>query len=434
MQPIYLLSLGLPLSDGGWPCAHPILQKADVIVGGRSQLAALQNHPAEKLLVDANIDALYQRMQALRAEGKSLAVLCSGDSLYFGLGARLAERFGASAIKALPGLSSMQAAASFLGLPWEDMRSASLHGRKNMLPLAHALMAAGPVCLLCDAAASPAFIASWMLERGCGAYDMHLLDDLRATDWGEVAPQAYAKLALEEAAAMPESEAAPVRRLVVLQPRRVMNEKSGQQSQTPLRPFGIDDSAIASDRGVFTKQPVRAAGLAALGVAADDAVWDIGAGSGAVSIEAARLAHRGQVVAIEASQDRLARLLANRRKFGAPNLEIVSGSFPQCLRGLREAQEFPRPDKIFVGGGLGGSADSARELLLRAWDELLPGGALLAHCVLLSSLELARAVLAELAGEVRIQSVQAAQSACVGKDVQLKAMNPVFLLSARKNG
>ena len=434
MHPIYLLGLGIPFSETPrFPShARSILEKADVLIGGHAQLGLLIAHPAEKLQIGADTESLYRRMAELRAQGKLLVALCSGDPLYYGLGARLAERFGPDALRVVPNLSSLQAAAAFLGLPWENMRSVSLHGRNAMLPLAHALLEASPVCLLCDAATSPTAIASWMLERGCSAYDMHLLDNLRLAPDGTVrtaTPGAHSRRTLAEAVALAEEDATPGQRIILLLPSPL---PPGSEEPPPaFRPFGVDASQLDKDRGVFTKLPARAAGLAALGIEAQDIVWDIGAGSGAVSIDAARLASRGQVFAFEANENRITHLFANRQRCRVPNMEVLPGCFPLSLK-QADGHPPPRPHKIFIGGGLGGDAHNARQVLHAAWQALLPGGRLLAHCILLSSLEAARKKLGELGGTVELQSIQAAQAVPTGEDVRFEAMNPVFLVLAQK--
>jgi precorrin-6Y C5,15-methyltransferase (decarboxylating) len=168
--------------------------------------------------------------------------------------------------------------------------------------------------------------------------------------------------------------------------------------------------------------------LACLGILPGDTVWDIGAGSGAVSIDASRLAWRGRVFAVEPKPARAAAIRVNRKRCRACTVEIVEGLFPDCLA----AASLPRPQRIFLGGGLGGASEKAEALLRSAWDQLLPGGRLAAHCVLLASLERARAVLGALAGEVAVSVVTAAESTPLAGDLRLQALNPVFLVTARK--
>lgn len=454
LLPIYVLGLGIPQKRNG-PVdllpTHPILEKADAIVGGRAQLSQLAAHPGEKLLVGKDIDGLYQRMAALRADGKLLVALCSGDPLFFGLGARLAERFGPEAIRVLPGISSLQAAAAFLGLPWENLRAVSLHGRSGMLCLARAFLEGNSVFVLCDEGTSPPEIAQWLLERGCDNFTMHVLDNLVLGLEGEPDAEAYVCLAPEEArqwrgfSDQNPGEARPKAR------QRVLVIRNGKPSANPCapaggtsekaahpgrllpgaRPFGIEDARFTKENNLLTKLPLRAAGLAALGIEPGSTVWDLGAGSGAVSIEAARLAWQGQVFAVERDEKRLACIHANRARFMALNLEIVEGTLPGCLENIRQ-DGLPAPDRIFVGGGLGADAAQAARTLELAWEALRPGGRLLAHCVLLSSLELARAVLGRLAESVQVSSLQAAEASPLAGDMQLKALNPVFLVMARK--
>lgn len=467
MHPIYVLGAGVPSWRNAEEAAPPpadkkiffppgsddLLRQADALIGGRTMLTRFANHPAEKYPVTSDVDSLYSRIDALRKDGKLAVVLCSGDPLYFGLGARLAERFGPDAVRSLPGISSLQAAAAFLGVPWEQVRSVSLHGRHNMLPLAHALLSGDNVCLLCDAANSPARIASWLLDRGCPPYRMHVLDDLRIGPDGAPSPSAYRIFDFEAASRLEEDTPARQRQRVILFLRERMhggadslslnaNDATGTLSATVSRPFGLDDASVDKEQGIITKQAVRAAGLAALGIEPEHTVWDIGAGSGAVSLEASRLACRGQVFAFEAKESRLEHIRINRRRFGALNMEIIPGEFPDCLpdnppgespNGHRqEKHPLPRPHRIFVGGGLGGIREKGESLLQEAWKVLLPGGRILIHCVLLSSLESARSGLERLAGTVHIQCIQTSSSTPVGKDIQLKAHNPVFLALAEK--
>lgn len=458
--PLYVIGLGLPVDGEGaasrrgfFPCpelaAHPVLAAAEVLVGGKAQLAAFADHPAEKLVVGADMAALYERLQANRRAGRIQVVLCNGDPLFFGLGARLAERFGPEALRVLPGTSSLQAAAAFLGLPWENVTPVSLHGRSSRLPLAHALIGTraggGPVFLLTDAANSPAAVAAFMKERGHDRYRLHLMENLHLTPEG-VRAERYTSLSVDQALSLaPEDsgEKIPRQLVMLLEPDR---PESG--GQVPGWPFGLPDASLATENNLLTKAPARAAGLAALGIEAGHTVWDLGAGSGAVSVEAARLAWRGLVVAAEAKADRIRLIEENRRRFGAANLETLHGTLPGALDVCCE--RFPRPDRIFIGGGLGGGSgkgfggepgkegaagageSDAGRILHKAWEALLPGGRLVIHCILLSTLEFVRDRLTRLGASVDVACIQASLSVPLAGDCRLQAQNPVFLVSARK--
>ena len=204
--PVYILGLGLPLQGAGQEplfaaISHPVLARADVLVGGAAQIKPFKDFTGETLLVGKDVQALYSRIKANREAGKIQVLVCSGDPLFFGLGARLAEFLGPEALRIVPAVSTLQAAAAFLGLPWETVRPVSLHGRSAMLPLAHAVIKGGPVFILPDRAHSPSAIAGWMLERGRWRYTMHILESLFQTADGAVQAARHERLSLSQARA-----------------------------------------------------------------------------------------------------------------------------------------------------------------------------------------------------------------------------------------
>lgn len=468
-QPIYVIGLGLPLSstaqptqetarpDNGTlpPHAAALVHRADVLIGGKARLADFAGHPAQKIPVTADIETLYAAIAHNRERGLLQVALCSGDPLFFGLGARLSERFGPEAVRIIPGTSALQAAAACLGLPWERLRPVSLHGRASLLPLFHALSfaqsAGTPLCLLTDASLSPHTLARVLAERGFNAWRMHILDNLHRTGDGEVRAERRTFFDAASAAStnVPPAEKGLLRTIVL-----ELDAAPGTTAAPEAGIFGIADSAFAKENNLITKAPVRAAGLAALGIAPHHVIWDLGAGSGAVAVEASRLARQGMIIAVESNPARVALIKENRQRFKAANLAVVAGTLPGCLESgahlpqgpETEARFFgqggdplpdnafplPTPDRIFIGGGLGGSEDDSEHLLRLAYAALVPGGKLLAHCVLLGSMERARRVLGVLGASVEITLIQAGNSSPLAGDLRLEALNPVFLVSAGK--
>jgi precorrin-6B methylase 1 len=120
--PLLILGLGLPARESaGAPAtyaalAHPAIPTAEVLIGGSAQLSLLPGHPAEKLLVGGDTKALYERIAANVAAGKRQVALCSGDPLFYGLGARLAAVLSPELFRVVPGLGTLQAAAACLGV------------------------------------------------------------------------------------------------------------------------------------------------------------------------------------------------------------------------------------------------------------------------------------------------------------------------------
>jgi precorrin-6Y C5,15-methyltransferase (decarboxylating) len=426
LPPLYLLGLGLEQEPADRILRHPFVETADILVGGRRQLAFFADHPAEKLVVDADIPALLAAIRKNRAQGKTQVILCGGDPLFFSLGGRLAALARDASV--LPAISSLQAAAALLGLAWERIRSVSLHGRNHWLPLAHALATGDPLFLLTDAKSTPRSVAAFLKDCGYADHRLHILGDLSLTASGTVQAGEHRALTVSEALRRRENARKPAQRVIVLVPPENPEETI----------FGLPDEDIARENNIMTKGPMRMAGLAALGVAPHHVIWDLGAGSGAVGLEAARLAWRGKVVAVEKNPVRIAHIRANRRRFRAANLEIVQGVLPGLLVGDTSGSGIfgglnDRPHRIFIGGGLGAESPDAEELLRLAWDRLLPGGRMVAHCVLVGSLHRARRILESLGGTVSASFLQAGQGRPLAGDLRFEGLSPVFLLCASKS-
>ncbi|WP_051257892.1 precorrin-6y C5,15-methyltransferase (decarboxylating) subunit CbiE [Desulfovibrio cuneatus] len=430
MPRIHILSLGLTPPQH-W-ADHPphgvanMLASAQVLVGGKAQLAPFADHPAQKITVSKSVPDVLKQMAVFQQRGLTQVVLCSGDALFFGLGASVLAWFGRTAVSVLPGVSSLQGAAALLGQPWQEWQAVSLHGRENWLPLAHAVLAGGPVAVLVDARTGLAEVNEFLQERGAAGYTLHQMEALHTTLEGRVQAEHVLRLAPEDSKPQESWQEVPCARgakprVIVLEPP-ALHSRAGQQY--PL--FGIDDALFAKEKGLITKSVIRAAGFAALRLSPHHTMWDLGGGSGAMAVEASRLVRQGCVYSVERHESRLALMRENRKRFAAVNMEIVQAILPLGLEGL------PAPHRVFIGGGLGGAENDATQLLHGVWEALAPGGWLVAHCVLLSSLERCRKVLASLGASVEITCMQVSHAEPLGTDVRLAPLPPVFLVAAQK--
>lgn len=404
LRPITILGLGLqqhsPLPESHIRTVH----KAQVLAGGRALLALFPNAPAERIQLSAQLETALMALEQRYRAGQSVVVLADGDPLFFGIGATLAQRLGRHALHILPAVSSLQEACARLALPWHNVACVSLHGRNSFHALNVALMSNKSLCLLTDTKHSPDKIARHLLDRGVDWFDAHIFESLNSPD------EQHHHLSLREVVG---SVFGPVSTLLLI----------------PCRPsrrphLGIADSDLATEGSLMTKAPVRAAALALLRIHPTHTVWDVGAGSGAVSLEASALAHEGCVMSIERDAGRALCIKENRRRFGAANLEIFTGEAPQCLHQL------PQPDRIFVGGGLNG--DAGEDILATLAKALAPQGRLVISCVLLGSLQVALNFLQQNQWPVNVSTVQASHSSPLAGDLRLNALNPVFLVSSEK--
>ena len=424
LVPVIIIGLGMPQSHGAssqqpvnapW---WPLVEQADVLVAGKQYLAHCAHLGAQKLAVTKDIEGLFATLQALHGQNKRIVMLASGDPLFFGVASKALQVFGASQCRCIPQVSSMQAAASLAGVPLQDMQPVSLHGRDGWNALGCALLQHRPLFVLCDAINSPAAIAEFCQQRGYAHSLSYVFENLCQTEFGEYASQLpVVALSLQQVQNLPAPAPHALQCMVILPEKEVACSPSL---------FGIDDDAFAKEKGLITKAPVRSVGLGLLQIAPWHTVWDIGAGSGAVSIEASRLAYNGQVFAIEQHPGRVEIIMRNRATYGAANLEIVTGS------ALTVLDDLPCPQRIFMGGGLGTNEEQGIALLQQAWERLAPQGRLVAHCVLLHSLERARHTLQALGAKVSITHMQISHSSPLGQDIRFEAANPVYLVCAIK--
>uniref|UniRef100_B8DKG6 Precorrin-6y C5,15-methyltransferase (Decarboxylating), CbiE subunit n=1 Tax=Nitratidesulfovibrio vulgaris (strain DSM 19637 / Miyazaki F) TaxID=883 RepID=B8DKG6_NITV9 len=442
--------IGCGLRGAPLPPGHAAaLDAAQVLAGGARLLESFPEHPGQRIVIGAALDAALHAMDACRARGLRVAVLADGDPLFYGIGARLAGHFGPDALRVLPAASCLQQAAARLALPWQDARCVSLHGRNDYRPLASALRRAvhqgDPVCVLTDGHNTPGAIARFLIERGVTGLRLHAFADMGSPG------ERHVTIALprdergtENHAAGRQERGEPGNRdelneldklggncTVLLVPRAAPAPSCHAASDRSALPvLGIPDHDFAVQARLITKWPVRAAGLAALRIAPGHTVWDLGAGSGAVAVEAAALARDGLVVAVERDPARVALIEENRRRFRAPNLHVVHAALPGCL------DDLPDPDRVFMGGGLSGDDHSpqADPLLDAVCRRLPPGGRLVVHCVLLGTLERVRAALARYGWPAEVACIQASEAVPLLGDLRLAALNPVFIVAATRPG
>ncbi|MFF2074296.1 precorrin-6y C5,15-methyltransferase (decarboxylating) subunit CbiE [Kitasatospora sp. NPDC058162] len=353
--PITVVGIGAD----GWPglaaASRAALQSAEVVIGGPRQLELLPRDavPAERLPWPSPLRPAVPGLLAEHA-GRRIAVLASGDPMFFGIGRTLAEVVGAERLRVLPHPSSVSYACARLGWPLEATEVVSLVGRPPAT-LALALHPGRRLLVLSADAATPATVAALLTERGFGTARLRVLEQLgddarereldgRADDW-------------------PHPPGDPLNLIAV---------ELGDGPRSSLVP-GLPDTAYASD-GQLTKRHVRAATLAALAPSPGELLWDVGGGSGSIAIEWLR-AHRDcRAVSIERDPVRAERIEHNAAALGVPRLRVVTGRAPAALA------ELPVPDAVFIGGGL-----TAPGLLDSCWAALRPGGRLVANTVTLES-------------------------------------------------
>ncbi len=401
-MPIHIIGTGQNKDDISTAALH-IIHSADVLVGTEASLAFFADHKAKTMKITTPLGPLIECIAKESAKGLSVVVLAGGDPLFYSIGNTILQNIKNKDITVCPGISSLQKAAAKIKIPWQDIHPVSLHGRKNMAPLYSALLQSKWVCVLTDGIFTPACIARSILKKSRNTHTMWVLEDLG----GE--KENMHCLPLEEVVSKE------------FHPYNLVLLKQCRPSEIPLR-LGTCDSLYLYEKQVITKAPVRAVSIAALRIEPDSIVWDIGAGSGSVGIEASTLCIRGEVWAVEKNPVRFAMLEKNIARTGALVVEAVQGKVPDCL------DQLPDPDCIFIGGGLQKNPD----ILRKVYSRLLPGGRLVVNAVLLDTLQNTRETLSALGLEYNITLVQAAQSHAIANTIAMQAANPVYIISATK--
>jgi precorrin-6Y C5,15-methyltransferase (decarboxylating) len=383
--------------------------RAQVLVGGERHLAFFPEFGGERIVLAAGLGQALDRIAEL-AEDRNVCILASGDPLFFGIGKLVIQKLGAAHVEVIPQPSSMQLAFARAGLTWDDAKVVSLHGR----PIEGAVIRiAGhaKVAILTDEERSPARIAARMLAYGETAWRAWVCENLGGA--GErVRPFTLGDLAAA-------TDIAPLNVLVLAR------TEAGWR-RPPRIPFLTEDAFARRmpKKGLITKREVRLVSLAALAIRPDSCVWDIGAGSGSVAIEAAMLAPDGQVYAIEVDPEGVAICEDNARTHGTDNVRVIAGRAPDALVGL------PAPDAVFVGGSKGSMA----LIVDAALAALSPGGRLVVNAVTLENAgETYQAMRAAgLVPEVTL--LQVSRSEPLAHYQRFEALNPIQIFAVTKPG
>ena len=357
--------------------------------------------------------SLDRALDAIGSEGGMVAVLASGDPGFFGVVRPLAERFGAENLEVHPAPSSVSLAFAALGLWWDDALVVSAHGR----PLADAAeLGAGSakVAILCSPSSPPEAVAQALLEAGDAADGLAAVCSQVGTPAERVLTGTLAQLS--------RGPFDPVSVLVRYEMCGTETDNRGtaslawdgaellQGSSTLGRPeasFGRPEADFEHRDGMITKAEVRAVVLSRLALPSRGVMWDVGAGSGSVAIEAALLQKGLRVIAIESDPASAARITTNAERFGT-DVEVVVGTAPGVLDALS------RPDRIFIGGG-------GITVLDAALDRLAPTGRAAAT---FTTWERAQAGADRLGSACRITTSRAHRH---GEVWQLEDLNPVFV-------
>ena len=409
---LVIVGIGDDGLDGLTDSSRRLIAEADLILGSPSMLRLVENLPARQVPLDQDMPtALRQVREALTARRPVL--VSGGDPLFYGVARYLCDRLGKDQFEVVPHVSSMQLAFARVKESWEDAYLSNLAGRP-LEAVVDRIRTAEKVGLFSSDEHPPARLAKALLDRGIDYFRAYVCENLGSPD------ERVTQAELEELTGM---EFDPLNVLILV---RKPNRPDRASKASRYRQFGNADDAFAQTqpkRGLITQAEVRSIALAQLDIRTSSVVWDIGAGSGSVAIEAAQLAYQGMVYAIEPEPSDVSLIEANAESFGVPNVRPVPGRAPDVLADL------PDPDAVFVGG-------TGRQVVLvlsAAYSRLAPGGRLVVNVATIDGLATAYETLKKLAGQVHVWNVAIARGIEQMDRVRFEAINPTFLLAVSKN-
>jgi len=440
MSKLHVIGIGYRPLDAR---SSDLIKNAEVILASKRLCGVFQRYAEfesvkEKIKVINKVD---ETLEFIRSSifhlPSSIVLLASGDPLFFGIGRKALEEFGPENVEIIPDLSSVQLAFARIGEPWDNAFLVSLHGgpdpeKRRRLPyeikdLPMLLERHPKIAILTDRENNPAAVAReltgdvriFVCER-LGYEDERVTEGTpeKISGMNFADPNVVVIIRETSASSFPLVGSSSATRCV----GNPSGQKDcGQAAMTEKTIFGLTEYDIAHSRGLITKDEVRAVSIHKLRLPDKGVLWDIGAGSGSVSIEVARLCPGSKIFSIEKNQDELSNIRENISSFRVSNIEVISGEAPEALKDL------PRPDRVFIGG----SSGHLSEIVGLVSSRMLKG-LIVINATTLETLSEATTSLGDHGFVVEVSEISVSRSKKIGDRLHMSALNPVFIIKGEK--
>ena len=409
-EKVHIVGIGDDGVEGMTAHARRLVEAADVLVGPESCAQLMPAGLRSRLVPASNLEELVERIEA--GASKRIVVLASGDPLFYGTARYVCSKLGKDRFEVVPHVSSMQLAFARVKESWEEAFLANLAGQsiERVIDRVRSSDTAG--LFTSDQWPAPA-VDRALLDEGIDSFQAYVCENLGSPD-ERVTQGSLAEIAKD-------SFASP--NVMILVRKARVADKPGHVG---TRLFGNPDECFLQSRpkrGLLTPSEVRSLALAELGLQTTSMMWDVGAGSGSVGLEAARIARDGVVYAIEMDPDDHSLIRENAARFGVTNLHPVLGRAPEAWLSL------PDPDAIYVGG----SGRDVAMLVEQAWERLKSGGRLVTACNSIENLAAVHALLRARSGDAAYWMVNIARGIEQLDRIRFEAINPMFLIAATKS-
>jgi precorrin-6Y C5,15-methyltransferase (decarboxylating) len=407
---IHIVGIGDDGLDGLTPHARQLIDKAEVLIGNLALLEKVSETRAQHIESGGSLEELQK--QIVNLPDVPTVMLASGDPLFYGISRFLTESFGKDRFEVVPHVSSMQLAFARVKESWDDAYLSNL-ATQPLDRVVDNIRTAERVGLFTTESIPPAVVAEALLDRRIDYFTVYVCENLGTPD--ETVTQG-------DLPSIRDQTFSAMNVMVLVRRQGAADRPSGSQRR---RLFGNPDDLFLQSRpkrGLLTPCEVRCMALAELDLTPDSVVWDVGAGSGSLAIEAAAIASSGKVYAIEMDAEDYSLMLENAKMFDVPSLVPVHGQAPTAWK------ELPDPDAIFVGG----SGRVVPDLVAAALKRLAKGGSIVVNVSSPDNLVAVQAAIdrAGLRSDVRMINIARGQYQL--ERIRFEALNPTFLVLGRK--
>ncbi|MCF6281438.1 MAG: precorrin-6y C5,15-methyltransferase (decarboxylating) subunit CbiE [Candidatus Polarisedimenticolaceae bacterium] len=410
-------------SAGMTPAALQLIQQADLLIGNDRTLRLFANEikpDTERKDLTGCLKEIPNWISFALEQEKAVVVLATGDPLCHGIGRYLIGKLGLEKCCIIPNTSILQLAFARLGLAWQEAQVCSIHGKDtgewdSEIGLEHGLYA------LLHKIRQQKLLAIFTSPENSPSRIARMLDVVSLGDQYEIA--VAERLLLPDGQLYDFMPIETVKQQQFANPNMVILRPTSAQPAEQL--FGLTDEQYQQrkpDRGLITKREVRAVSLAHLQLRRDAIVWDIGAGSGSVGMEAARLCPDGYIFAIEKNSEDAAIIRQNQQQFKLTNYRLTQAKAPEGL------EAWPAPDAIFIGG----SGGELEQLIGISMSRLKSGGRLVMNFITLENMQTAIEQLKKLNVTWQLCQLQVSHNRPILAMQRLQAETPVWIISAEK--
>lgn len=407
---VYIVGIGEDGLEGLTERARRLVLEADIVIGENHTLGLLPPGRAERVLMGADPEAAVRTIQA--SPGKRIVVLAVGDPLFYGTAQYLFDRLGEDRFEVIPHVSTMQLAFARVKESWEDAYLTNLSGA-DIDSVIERIRGAEKVGIFTSEEWSPPKVAKALLDSGIDYFTAYVCENLGSPN---------ERVTRGELSDLVGQQFSPLNVMILV---RKPSAPDRPAERIGRRLFGNPDEAFLQSkpkRGLLTPAEIRAIVLAELDLAPASVVWDVGAGSGSVAVEAAQIARDGTVYAIEMDPEDHALIVKNAERFGVRNLVAVLGRAPEAWKDL------PDPDAVFIGG----TGQAVVGLVQGAFARLRPKGRVVTVVSSIDNLADVYRWLHQQTGDVRVRLVQIARGHYQLERMRFHSLNPAFVISAVK--